>query len=83
MNIIPANELKIKGVSLLEKALEEDSEIGISIRGQERFVVMDKAHYDYLRECELLSALAETKEDLISGKFLVESVAKHMKRMGQ
>ena len=81
MNVIPANDLKTKGVTVLQKALEDETEVGISIRGQERLVVIDKAHYDYLRECEIIAALAETREDLVNGKFFIESIGEHIKRI--
>ena len=42
MKTIAANELKTKGVSSIEKALEDNVEAFISVRGQERYVVMDK-----------------------------------------
>ncbi|MCX7122907.1 MAG: type II toxin-antitoxin system Phd/YefM family antitoxin [Gammaproteobacteria bacterium] len=81
MNIITANDLKLRGVSLLQKALQDEKEIGISVRGHAQFIVIKKAHYDYLRECEILAALAETQDDLINGRFVTESVEAHIKRI--
>jgi N-glycosylase/DNA lyase len=44
---------------------------------------MSQEHYHYLRECELEAALAESKADLTSGRFVRETVAQHLKRLKQ
>jgi len=44
-------------------------------------VVMDIAHYHYLRECELEAALAETHADVAAGRYVKESAADHVKRV--
>jgi prevent-host-death family protein len=67
MSHISANDLKTKGISAIEAALSEPQEAIVSVRGKDKFVVMDIAHYHYLRECELEAALAETRADLASG----------------
>ncbi|HMN13759.1 MAG TPA: type II toxin-antitoxin system prevent-host-death family antitoxin [Bellilinea sp.] len=81
MATISANDLKTKGVSVIETALEEQPEAVISVRGKERFVVMDVAHYHYLRECELEAALAETRADLAAGRAVSESPEAHLDRL--
>ena len=58
MNHISANDLKTKGISAIEYALSTAPEAIVSVRGKDRFVVMDMAHYHYLRACELDAALA-------------------------
>ena len=79
--VIPANELKIKGVSLIENMLEKLDEVLISIRGQNKFVVVDIERYNYLRECELERALKETKEDIVNGNSRVLSANEHFKEL--
>jgi PHD/YefM family antitoxin component YafN of YafNO toxin-antitoxin module len=81
MSSISANELKTKGVSAIESALEQQPEAVISVRGKDRYVVMDLAHYHYLRECELEAALAETRADLAAGRFVKESPEEHLARL--
>lgn len=81
MGAITANELKTSGISALERALENAPDAIISVRGKDRFVVMDIAHYNQLRECELESALREAKADVAAGRVLRESVAAHVKRV--
>jgi len=81
MPYIAANDLKIKGVSAIEAMLAMQPEAVISVRGKERFVVMDMDHYHYLRECELESALAQTRTDLAEGRFVKESAENHLIRL--
>ena len=81
MNVITANDLKLRGVSILQKALHHDDEVSICVRGCEQLVVMHKEHYDYLRECEILSALVEAQEDVQAGRFFIESIDAHMQRL--
>lgn len=79
--MITANDLKTKGVAVIQSALEEQAEAIISVRGQQRFVVVDIAHYQYLRECELSAAISESKADIEAGRVLKESPGAHLKRL--
>ncbi len=81
MKTIAANELKTRGVSSIEKALEESGEAVISVRGQDRYVVMDMEEYNRLRVCELESALYETRQQIASGEFVEENVDEHIARI--
>lgn len=78
---LSANDLKTKGVSAIEAALANQPEVVISVRGKERFVVMDMEHYHYLRECELEAALAESRADLAAGRSVKGSAADHLARL--
>ena len=53
----------------------------MSVRGKDRFVVMDMAQYHYLRECELDAALAQTRADLAAGRRVQESPEAHLARL--
>ncbi len=64
MAVVTANDLKTKGISDIERALQDAQEVVISVRGKPRYVVMDIAHYDYLRECEIAAAWAQTRGGL-------------------
>jgi prevent-host-death family protein len=81
MNTITANQLKTKGVSVIENNLAENHELVITVRGKEKFVVMDMKKYNYLRECELETALHQTEADYHDGNFVAESVEDHIKRI--
>ena len=83
MTTISANHLKTQGVSAIAEALSDAPEATVSVRGKERFVVMDIERYRYLRECELSAALAESQADLAAGRFVKESVDAHMKRLAK
>jgi len=83
MSHLTANDLKTKGVAAIEAMLEQHSEAIVSVRGKERFVVMDIAQYHYLRECELEAALAETRADLVARRFVQESPEEHVARVAR
>ena len=83
MASISANHLKTQGVSAIAEALADAPEAMVSVRGKDRFVVMDIEHYHYLRECELTAALAESQADLAADRFVQESVEAHMKRLAK
>lgn len=83
MNTITANQLKTKGVTVIQNNLSENSELVITVRGKERFVVMDMKHYNYLRECELDAALHQAKADYQNGNYITENVDAHIKRITQ
>ena len=51
------------------------------MRGQVKYVVMSNSQYQYLRECELAAALAESKADIEAGRFIKETVAQHILRI--
>lgn len=78
---ISANDLKVKGVTAIEAMLADQPEAIISVRGKERFVVMDMEHYHYLRECELEAALAQTRADLAEGRYVKVSPEEHLSRV--
>lgn len=83
MSTISANDLKTKGIGAIKQALIEQSEASVSVRGQVKYVVMSQAQYQYLRECELEAALAESRADMDAGRFVAESVAEHLNRIAR
>jgi len=81
MTQLTANDLKVRGIAAIESVLTDHTEATISVRGKDRFVVMDMAQYHYLRECELEAALMQGKADLAAGRALHESAQDHMARL--
>ncbi|MDQ2077082.1 type II toxin-antitoxin system Phd/YefM family antitoxin [Marinimicrobium sp. ABcell2] len=81
MNTLTANDLKTRGVSAVEEGLQYSDELSISVRGQQRYVVMSVETYNRLRELELAAAVAEAKADYHAGRYTTESVEEHMKRV--
>lgn len=45
MSSISASDLKTKGISAIEAELAHQTEVIISVRGEDRFVVIDIARY--------------------------------------
>lgn len=83
MSPISANDLKTRGVGAIDEALQEQPEAAVTVRGEVRYVVMRKEQYQYLRECELEAALAESRADLDAGRFVKETVAQHLRRIAR
>jgi hypothetical protein len=81
MSSLTANDLKSRGVAAIETALARQPEAVISVRGKDRFVVMKVSRYQYLRECELDAALAQSQADIAGGRFEIRSAQQHMARM--
>jgi prevent-host-death family protein len=81
MTVVTANDLKTKGISDIERILQEAQEVVISVRGKPRYVVMDIAHYDFLRECEIAAAWAQTRQDVAAGRYQRESADAHIARI--
>ena len=82
MTQITANDLKTRGIAAIEASLAGGrTEAMVSVRGADRFVVMELAQYQHLRECELEAALAESRADIVAGRYVVESAAAHVGRV--
>lgn len=81
MASLTANDLKTRGIAAIEESLASHPEAVISVRGKERFVVMEVAQYHYLRECELDAALAQSRADVAAGRYVAESAQEHVQRM--
>ena len=81
MDAVTANELKTRGVSVVEDRLKSDDEVIISVRGQDKYVVMSLEKYSRLRECELDISVREAQADYEAGRVITESVDDHMKRV--
>ena len=81
MQVISANELKTRGIGAISEALAHEQEVGLSVRGQLRYVVMDLAEFHRPRECELDLALQSSRADLDEGRWRRESVDTHLSRL--
>ncbi|MHB1686526.1 MAG: type II toxin-antitoxin system prevent-host-death family antitoxin [Ignavibacteriaceae bacterium] len=79
--IITANDLKTKGVTILDQESSGGNEVIVTVRGKNKYVILPIEKYNYLRECELEAALLETKRDIKEGRFIKEPVEKHVKRI--
>lgn len=79
--VISANELKVKGISLLDGMFKTLDEVLVSVRGKNKYVIVDMERYAYLRECELEHALRETQEDKAKGNFKTVTAQEHFKAL--
>lgn len=81
MNTITANDLKTKGVSALETALEDQDEAVISVRGKPRYAVMGIERYEQLREAEIHAAWQEARAATDQGDSIAETAEEHIARL--
>lgn len=81
MVYVSANDLKRKGVTLLDEVLSDGEEAVITVRGKSKYVIIDMAAYNRFREYELEIALAETKKDIAEGNIEPDSVEQHIQRI--
>ena len=80
--IITANELKTKGISLVERLMKKSREVFISVRGRKRFVILPVDEYERLKEAELESIIRQAEKDYEEGRYVTESAEEHCKRLG-
>ncbi len=81
MNTVTANELKVRGVSVLEEVTADAKEAVITVRGKSKYVILQIEKYNFLRECELESALAQSQKEIKEGNFKTGTVEEHIKRI--
>jgi hypothetical protein len=80
-NEITANDLKVKGISAIEDITSSGIEAIITVRGKQKYVVVTMDEYNKFREYELEAAINESKMDIQEGKFHMDSIEEHLKRI--
>jgi len=80
--IITANELKTKGISLVENLIKQTGEVFVSVRGKKKFVILPVEEYEKLKEAELVSIINQAEKDYEEGRYVVETAEEHFKRLG-
>jgi len=78
-NSITAQELKTKGTKILSEKTKIDGEAFITLRGENKFVVLTVDKYDSMRESELELAFKQAQDDISQGKFKVKNASEHVK----
>lgn len=78
---ITENDLKIKGVSLLEDVISQNESAVITVSGKEKYIVLRIEDYHKLREWELEAAIQESRNDITNGKFHSGKIEEHLKRV--
>ena len=79
--IISANEIKLKGISAIEKLLKQNEEIFISVRGRKKFTVLTIEEYEKLKELELEKTIKDAEDDYRNKRYKIESAESHFKRL--
>ncbi len=79
--IVSANDIKTKGVTLLDKLFEKASEVIINVRGKNKYVVIDIERYKNLRTLELDRLYEETMQEIKEGRFKTQSVEEHLNEL--
>ena len=77
---ITANDLKVKGVSMIDSVVEENDSAIITVHGKEKYVVLKIADFNKMREQELDEAIRQSREDIATGRFHADGVDAHIKR---
>ena len=72
-----ANDLKTKGAKVIDERLGRGEEEQITVRGKNKYVVVDMEHYEHLRACELEIIYQEVKEDIEKGDYTT-SIKEHL-----
>jgi len=67
--IVMANEVKTKGVSLFDALFETFSEVVISVRGKNKYVVVPFEEYEAYRAYKLDIAHKEVMQNIADGKY--------------
>ncbi|MCB4204648.1 type II toxin-antitoxin system Phd/YefM family antitoxin [Deferribacterales bacterium Es71-Z0220] len=67
--IISANQLKQRGISLINELAQKFDEIIVSFRGKNKYVIMDIERYEKLRESEIELAYQKALKDIENKKF--------------
>jgi PHD/YefM family antitoxin component YafN of YafNO toxin-antitoxin module len=65
----------------VEERLETADEVIITVRGQDKYIVMSLEKYARLREYELDIAVQEARADYAAGRVIKENIDEHMKRV--
>ena len=68
-------------MSVLAPVIDENKAVMITVRGENRYVVMDFETYNHLRECELEAAVAEAKRELEQGEIFKDTIDEHIRRI--
>jgi len=67
--MITANELKTKGVKALDEKFKKSDEIGITVRGKMKYVVVKVEDYDDYYEYRIQKAHQEVKAEIAAGEY--------------
>ena len=79
-NVLSIQDLKRTGLSKIKQMFLNEPDIIIQDRGKDTCVLVDLAHYNFLRNCELEIALNQAKKDIKKGNYTT-GAENHIKKM--
>lgn len=79
--MIVANDLRVKGVGVIEKELEDREEAYISSKGKPKYVVTTIERYESLRESEVDAAYYSYLQAKERGEVKTTTVEEHIKEL--
>ncbi|MCX7736422.1 MAG: type II toxin-antitoxin system Phd/YefM family antitoxin [Candidatus Kapabacteria bacterium] len=77
---ITSNEIKTKGISIIDALGDNNDGAVITVKGKRKYVVIPIEKYNKLRELELELAVQEVRKDLTEGKYY-SGIEEHIKRI--
>ena len=77
---ITANNIKTKGISVLDAILGNEDNAVITVKGDSRYVVIPIEKYNKFSEFEIALALNEIKKDIGEGKYYF-GIDEHLKKL--
>jgi len=80
--IIPANDIKTRGISCVEELIKETGEVFVTVRGKVKYVILPVEKYEKLKDAELESIVRQAEKDYKEGKYKTETAEEHFKRLG-
>ncbi len=80
--VITASELKVKGISFIEKLLKKGQEVFVTVRGKKKYVILSLEEFERLKELELESIIRQAEKDYEEGRYVVETADEHFKKLG-
>ena len=78
--IVAANDLKKKGVKLIDELIKKGDDIIISVRGKQKYVIIDIDKYEKLKDSEIELAYIEAMKDFKEKKYHTDIEA-HIKNI--
>lgn len=78
---ITANDLKVKGVTLIDSVVKENDGAVITVHGKEKYIILKIEDYNRMRELELEAAILQSKSDIAAGRFYTDGIDAHMNRI--
>ena len=80
MKTVTANELKTRGIGHIG-ALLTSGDVGVTVRGKTRYIIVAPERYDVFRDAELEQALRETEKDISAGRVATSSIDAHIRQV--